>query len=166
MWERSKSDPGPVTKPPPATRPGPPAPTRRTTAVTVTATIGSSISVKGEISGSEDLLIEGQVDGAIQLHDSDVTVGSTGRVTANIHAKRIYVDGEVTGDLLGDEVLIRESGRVVGDATAPRVTLESGCRFRGSIDMKPHTDGPKAGPPPQVSPDQPERALLAPTGAS
>ncbi len=103
----------------------------------MTATIGPSISVKGDISGDEDLLIEGRVEGAIQLRRHNVTVGSSGRVTADIHGKKICIDGEVKGDLLGDEVLIRKSGRVEGNAKAPRVTLENGCNFRGSIDMKP-----------------------------
>lgn len=111
---------------------------------TVAATISPSISVKGHIFGSEDLLIEGQVEGVVQLQESDVTVGRKGRVTADIRARRIHVEGEVTGDLVGDEILIRKSGRVVGNATAPKVTLENGSHFRGSIDMKPRTEGQKA----------------------
>ena len=101
------------------------------------STIGPSISIKGDITGDEDLLIEGRVEGMVQLRRHNVTVASSGRVTADIHGKRICIDGEVTGDLLGDEVLIRKSGRVQGNAKAPRVTLENGCQFRGSIDMKP-----------------------------
>lgn len=153
MWKKNEPVSEPVREPAPNARPRPrtqhassstpsaPAPTR------TTATIGPSITIKGDISGGEDLLIEGRVEGAIQLRKCDVTVGSKGRVTADIHGKRIYVDGEVTGDLFGDEVLIRKSGRVEGNAKAPRVTLENGCHFRGSIDMKPHGDAPKAASP-------------------
>lgn len=121
-------------------------PARPSTAAPVPATIGPSITIKGDISGGEDLLIEGRVEGAIQLRKCDVTVGSKGRVTADIHGKRIYIDGEVTGDLFGDEVLIRKSGKVEGNAKAPRVTLENGCHFRGSIDMKPHEGASRVQP--------------------
>ncbi len=146
MWKKNEPVTEPVREPVPDVRPRtqhapppkPSAPARKT------ATIGPSITIKGDISGGEDLLIEGRVEGAIQLRKCDVTVGSKGKVTADIHGKRIYVDGEVTGDLVGDEVLIRKSGRVEGNAKAPRVTLENGCHFRGSIDMKPHGDAQKA----------------------
>ena len=128
---------------------------RRAATGSVAAIIGPSMAVKGSISGNEDLLIEGRVEGVIQIQECDVTVGSEGRVSADIHAKRIYVDGEVTGDLVGDEILIRRSGRVEGNAKAPKVALENGCRFRGSIDMNPQADAKKAGPVPRVSPDRP-----------
>ena len=151
MWKKNEPVSEPVREPVPdarprlqqASSPKPSAPAHTRT----TATIGPSITIKGDISGSEDLLIEGRVEGAIQLRKCDVTVGSKGRVTADIHGKRIYVDGEVTGDLVGDEVLIRKSGRVEGNAKAPRVTLENGCHFRGSIDMKPHGEAQKAASP-------------------
>lgn len=90
-------------------------------------------------------MIEGQVEGAIQLRQHNVTVGTSGRVTADIHGKRICIEGQVTGDLLGEEVMIRKSGRVEGNAKAPRVTLENGCNFRGSIDMKPRNSDSGAG---------------------
>ena len=110
-----------------------------------TATIGPSISIKGDIAGDEDLVIEGRVKGAVQLGRHNVTVGSGARVVADIHGKRICIDGEVTGDLLGEEVVIRKSGRVNGNAKAPRVTLENGCHFRGSIDMQPANGGKTGG---------------------
>ena len=140
MWKKNESAPESGPEPAPAVRPqaqSAPAPKPPVSSRRPTATIGPSISIKGDITGREDLLIEGQVEGAIQLRECDVTVGTNGRVTADIHGKRIYVDGEVTGDLVGEEVLIRESGRVQGNARAPRVTLENGCHFRGNIDMKP-----------------------------
>lgn len=127
----------------PTSTPRPPAP-RQKAAASPAAALGPSIIVKGDITGDEDLLIEGQVEGQIQLRQHNVTVGRSGRVLANIHGKRICVDGEVKGDLLGDEILIRKSGRVEGNAKAPRVTLENGCNFRGNIDMKPSRDGSRA----------------------
>ncbi len=105
------------------------------------ATIGPAISIRGDISGAGDLVIEGRVTGAIQLGQHNVTVAPNARVEADIHGKRICVDGEVTGDLVGEEVLIRESARVKGKATASRVTLENGCSFSGIIDMRPENGG-------------------------
>ncbi len=99
------------------------------------ATIGPAISIRGDISGAGDLVIEGRVTGAIQLEHHNVTVGSDARVEADIHGRRICVDGVVTGDLFGEEVVIR--GRVKGNAVASRVTLENGCSFSGIIDMRP-----------------------------
>ena len=122
-----------------------PPPARPASVSGATATIGPSISIKGDISGDEDLLIEGQVEGAVELRQHNVTVASSGRVTADIRGKRICIDGQVVGDLFGDEVVIRKSGRVQGNAKAPRVTLENGCQFRGSIDMKPKNGDGEAG---------------------
>lgn len=100
------------------------------------AVIGPSISIKGDLKGEEDLLIQGRVDGTIQLSQFDLTVGKNGRVNANIFAKVIRIDGEVQGDLKGEEqVVIRKTGNVKGNINAPRVALEDGCRFKGSIDM-------------------------------
>ncbi len=107
-----------------------------------TATIGPSISIRGDICGEGDLLIEGQVEGGIRLRQHDVTVGRSGRVEADVHGKRICVEGQVKGDLFGEEVVIRKSGRVEGNATAPRVVLEDGCNFRGEINMKPGKPSP------------------------
>ena len=114
------------------------------------ATIGPSISIKGDISGNEDLLINGRVQGTIELREYNVTVGSDGRVVADIHAKRICVEGEVTGDLFGDEVLIRKSGRMEGNTSAPKVMLENGCHYRGTIDMTPANGAQRTKSPPTV----------------
>ena len=101
------------------------------------ATIGASISIKGDISGEEDLTIEGRIEGEIRFQNHNVTVGAKGRVHADVYGKSIRVEGEVNGNLVGqDEVIIRETGKVEGNLTAPRVTLEDGSSFRGSIDMQ------------------------------
>lgn len=104
----------------------------------ISSVIGSSIVIKGDITGDENLIIEGKVEGKIDLNSKEVTVGSSGRVNANIAAKVIKIDGEVKGDMTGNEkVIISKSGRVKGNIVAPRVTLEDGANFKGSIDMNP-----------------------------
>ena len=100
--------------------------------------IGPTIVIKGNVSGDEDLLIEGKVEGSIDLNAHVVSVGQSGRVAADINAKIINIDGEVTGDITGNEkVVISKSGNVRGNIVAPRVTLEDGAIFKGSIDMDP-----------------------------
>ena len=106
------------------------------------ASIGKSIVISGELSGSEDLTIEGQVDGQIVLRDYVLTVGSNGRIKAQVSAKSIIVLGRVTGNLTATEkVEIREQGSVEGDIVAPRVAIADGSHFRGSIDMQ-HNEQP------------------------
>ena len=101
------------------------------------ASIGKSIVIRGEVSGSEDLTIEGQIDGKIELRDHILSVGSSGRVQAHIVAKAIVVHGQVTGNLTAAEKIeIREHGVVEGDIVAPRVAIADGAKFRGSIDMR------------------------------
>ena len=120
------------------------------------ASIGKSIVINGELSGSEDLTIEGQVDGKIELRNHVLTIGSNGRITAQVAAKSIIVLGHVTGNLLATEkVDIRESGSVEGDIVAPRVAIADGSHFRGSIDMQrkeppASTDGTAAGYEPEA----------------
>ena len=100
--------------------------------------IGPSIVIKGTVSGDEDLLVQGKVEGSIELKNNEVSVGQSGRVTADVSAKTVKIDGEVTGDIHGGEkVVISKSGRVRGNIVAPRVTLEDGAIFKGSIDMDP-----------------------------
>ena len=105
---------------------------------TTTATIGSSIQINGDVSGDEDLIIEGQVEGNVNLKGHNVIIGKNGRVNANIEANNIVVEGELNGDMNGDEkVIIRETGNVHGNIVSPRVTLEDGAMFKGSIEMEP-----------------------------
>ena len=105
--------------------------------------IGKTIQVKGTITGSENLVIEGTVDGSVDLPQNDLTIGESGQVTANLVAKVVKVDGQVTGDINGNEkVVISKSGKVKGNIVAPRVTLEDGAKFKGSIDMDPGENVP------------------------
>jgi len=101
------------------------------------ASIGKSIVINGELSGSEDLTIEGRVDGKIELRDHVLTVGSNGKIKAAVSAKAIVVLGHVQGNLNATEkVDIKDSGSVEGDIVAPRVAIADGSHFRGSIDMQ------------------------------
>jgi len=98
--------------------------------------IGQSIQIKGELTGNEDLTIEGKVDGKIVLKDHNLTIGANGRITAEVHAKTVLVVGEVTGNITADDkVEIAPTGSMKGDIIAPRVVLADGSRFKGSIDM-------------------------------
>jgi cytoskeletal protein CcmA (bactofilin family) len=100
------------------------------------ASIGKSLHVKGELTGSEDLAIEGKVEGKITLNGFNVRIGETGRVAAEIHAKSVVVGGLVTGNIKSDEkVEVAATGTMMGDIRAPRVVLVDGSRFKGSIDM-------------------------------
>jgi cytoskeletal protein CcmA (bactofilin family) len=100
------------------------------------ATIGPSISIKGDITGSEDLLIQGRVDGSVTLENHSVGVGSEGRVNADITGRLITIEGTVEGDLTAEEqIVLRGSAHVKGDIKAPRVVLEDGATFRGLVDM-------------------------------
>ncbi len=109
--------------------------------------IGPSIKIKGEVSGDEDLLIQGQVEGTINLKAHQVVVGESGQVSADIVAKTIRIDGKVNGDITGTEnVVISKLGNVRGNIIAPRVLLEDGAIFKGSIDMDPGDTSAKAAP--------------------
>lgn len=108
------------------------------------ATLGPSISISGNLSGNEDLVIEGSVEGEVMVRGHIVTISRTAKVKADVYGRSICVEGEVEGDLFGDEqVIIRQSGRVRGNVTAPKVNLERGARFKGSIDMKPVVSTPE-----------------------
>ena len=101
------------------------------------ATIGSSIVIHGDVTGEEDLVVDGSIEGTVNFKDNNLVVSENGRVTANINARIIRVDGEVKGELFGSEqVVISPSGKVMGDIRAPRVVLEDGCTFKGSVDME------------------------------
>jgi cytoskeletal protein CcmA (bactofilin family) len=112
-----------------------------------TATIGPSITIKGNVSGDEDLLIQGRIDGKVNLAKHNVTIGSNGRVKADVHGKTVIVEGEVEGDLRGQEqIILRQTAKVNGSIAAPRVTLEDGAVFRGAIEMDASGKTLKNGP--------------------
>lgn len=99
--------------------------------------IGKSIVVKGELSGNEDLRVEGRVEGKIDLNQNLLTVGESGKVKAQIFAKTVVIIGEVLGNVTAvEKVSIQEKGVVDGDISSPRVAIAEGAHFRGSIDMR------------------------------
>ena len=99
--------------------------------------IGKSVVIKGELNGSEDLTIEGQVEGKIELRQNVLTIGANAKIKAQVAAKSVIILGEVTGNVSATEkVDIRDNGSVDGDIAAPRVAIAEGAHFRGSIDMQ------------------------------
>jgi len=101
------------------------------------ATIGKSLVIKGEVTGSESLYIDGRVEGSINLAGNRVTVGRNGVVAANINAREIVVLGKVRGNLVAsDRVDIRSEGSLTGDVVAQRISIEDGAFFKGGIDIR------------------------------
>src|SRR4051794_27207762 len=143
MWKRDEAV-RPPTGPPAAAPPPQPAaagtPTRPEPKQNVErdiVNIGKSVVIKGELNGSEDLTIEGQVEGTIQLRDHVLTIGPNGKIKAQVFAKAVIILGEVTGNVTASEkVDIRDNGSVDGDIVSPRVAIAEGAHFRGSVDMQ------------------------------
>lgn len=103
-----------------------------------TAVIGRSIQISGDLRGDEDLRIEGDVSGTVELRNSALTIGKEGKVKADVYAKAIAVDGETRGDLYATErVTVHVNARVQGNIISPRVSIEEGAHFKGSIEMDP-----------------------------
>jgi cytoskeletal protein CcmA (bactofilin family) len=114
-----------------------PAPRPVTTTTADQATIGKSLVIKGEVTGSESLYIDGRVEGSINLSGNRVTVGRNGVVSANINAREIVVLGKVRGNLTAsDRVDIRSDGSLTGDVVAARISIEDGAFFKGGIDIR------------------------------
>jgi len=115
--------------------------------------IGKSVVIKGELNGSEDLTVEGHVEGRIELKDHVLTIGPHGKIKAEIFAKAVIVLGEVAGNIMASEkVDIRDNGSVDGDIIAPRVAIAEGAHFRGSVDMQRKAEKPGAAPVPAPAP--------------
>jgi cytoskeletal protein CcmA (bactofilin family) len=107
--------------------------------------IGKSVVIKGELSGSEDLTIEGNCEGRIELRDNVLTIGPNGKIRAEVFAKSVIVLGEVVGNVTASEkVDIRDNGSVDGDIISPRVAIAEGAHFRGSVDMQRAGSKPQA----------------------
>ena len=100
------------------------------------ANIGKSISIRGDLTGNEDMVIEGQVEGKVDLPNNQLTVGADGKVKAEIHAKSVVVVGRVDGNVFGlERVEIQATGRVEGDVTAPKLIVAEGAQLNGAIQM-------------------------------
>ena len=105
------------------------------------ARLGPSLHVKGEISGSEDLHVDGSVEGLIHLEDRKLTVGGSAKLTADIIAREVVVYGSVKGNLRArDRIEIKKDGSVVGDLTTARIMIEDGAYFKGSIEIDRGTE--------------------------
>ena len=101
-----------------------------------TARLGASLHIKGEISGNEDLHIDGSVEGLVQLEDRKLTVGASAKLTADVVAREVVVYGAVKGNLRArDRIEIKKDGSVVGDLTTARIMIEDGAYFKGSIEI-------------------------------
>jgi cytoskeletal protein CcmA (bactofilin family) len=132
-----------------------PAPRPVTTTTADQATIGKSLVIKGEVTGSESLYIDGRVEGSINLSGNRVTVGRNGVVAANINAREIVVLGKVRGNLTAsDRVDIRSDGSLTGDVIAARISIEDGAFFKGGIDIR-------KGGQPQQKPNGEDKAMAA-----
>jgi len=125
--------------------------------------IGTSVVIKGELSGSEDLTIEGQVEGKIELRQNVLTIGANAKIKAQVFAKAVIVLGEVNGNVTASEkVDIRDGGSVDGDIIAPRVAIAEGAHFRGSVDMQRKAG---AAPQPQAAKSVAPQAAAQPAQA-
>ncbi|MDR3737490.1 MAG: polymer-forming cytoskeletal protein [Terracidiphilus sp.] len=163
MWKPSQSTPSPTPAPEPV-RPVAPAapafePTRPAAASSVgeQATIGKGLFIKGEITGSESLYIDGKIEGSINLPGNRLTVGRNGQVNATVTAREIVVLGKVKGNVSAtDRVDIRAEGALTGDVSAARISIEDGAFFKGGIDIKKPEGAKPAAP---ATPEAPKLAL-------
>ena len=175
VWKKSDDPPTHHPEPTPAPRPmtssapapsPSPVPNEPPRPATGRATIGPSIFIKGDLSGEEDLVIEGRVEGKVDLKQNNVTIGKNGRVKADVLGKVVVIEGEVDGNVFArEQAILRQSGAIRGNITAPRVILEDGSRFKGSIDMEapkdtggPNRDREPRSEPSRLEPNRPEVA--------
>ena len=144
-------------------RPTPAARPAADRAPRATAQVGKSIRFKGEISGSEDLYVDGEVEGNIELRDNALVVGPNGNVRAQTKARAITVQGRLEGNVqAGERIEIRKTGSLEGDLVTPRIVIEDGAVFRGSIDiLKPGAT--QQGAPPSRKPAPGRVPIVTPT---
>lgn len=144
----------------------PDAGTARSAGTGKSAVIGPTISINGELKGEEDLIVEGTIEGTVELKQNTLTIGPQGTLKAQVYAHTILVDGTVNGDLYASErISIRKSARIEGNILAPRISLEDGARFRGTIDMDAESEAFTRVFKPQGAPASPGRDAR-PTGRS
>ncbi|MDX1642828.1 MAG: polymer-forming cytoskeletal protein [Thermoanaerobaculia bacterium] len=153
MWNKEEQQSASSGESPAAATPGP----RRSSGESTR--IGPSASFQGSLECDEDLRLEGRLKGEVSVPAHRVVVGTSGKVQADIRARVIEVEGRVVGDLAASErVVVAASGNVEGNIEAPRVSLENGAQFKGSIDMDPGSSesaqrkGPKQSPSAAASP--------------
>jgi cytoskeletal protein CcmA (bactofilin family) len=122
--------------------------------------VGKAVVVKGEIHSREDLYIDGEIQGTVELMESKLTIGPNGRIQASVRAREVVVFGNVQGNVEAlEKIDIRKDARLVGDIRTARIVIEDGAYFKGSIDiLKPE---PKPAPKPAAQPAQPAQAAVA-----
>jgi len=137
MWKRDESVQPPVPRQESPQSPQSPVIAGDTAVSRDAARIGKSVVIKGELTASEDLIVDGTVEGKIELKNHVLTVGAEGRIKADIFAKSAVVQGQVVGNIkVTERVDIRDEGSLDGDLSAPRIAIADGAHFRGSIDMQ------------------------------
>jgi cytoskeletal protein CcmA (bactofilin family) len=126
------------------------------------AHIGKSVIIKGELSGSEDVYLDGEVEGSIELNDHSLTIGPNGRVRANVRARDVVIHGRVDGNVYGlDRVELKKSGILSGDIFTQRIVIEDGAFFKGGIDIKKEASKEPPKTEPKAEPAHPVAAASA-----
>ncbi len=149
----------------PAT-PTPYTPTTTGSAPLEQATIGRSLVIKGEISGSEPLYIDGQVEGKINFSEGRITIGRNGQVAANIIAKELVIMGTVNGNVeCSDRLEIRGEGSVTGDVVTRRISVENGAMLKGSVEVRAGAKGKEDQPQAKPKVSEPPKAAAATAGS-
>jgi cytoskeletal protein CcmA (bactofilin family) len=128
------------------------------------AHIGKSVIIKGELSGSEDLFVDGVVEGTIELRSNNLVIGPNGKVKASIHAKGVVVQGKLDGDIRASQKAeLRKSAVVVGDVFTQRIAIEEGAYFKGKVDIQQEAAKPASAP---ASKSEPEAKATAAASAT
>jgi cytoskeletal protein CcmA (bactofilin family) len=144
MWNKQSEAPAPSSsqwQPPQPATPATSGSVRTSASVSNAAArnlscLGASLEIKGKISGDEDLQIDGKVEGAIALQGQRLTVGRSGQLNSEVHAREVVVFGKVQGNLrASDRVEIKKDGSVTGDITTSRISIEDGAYFKGRIEI-------------------------------
>lgn len=158
-----------------STTPNTYTPSKTVSAPMEQATIGRSVTIKGEVSGSESLFIDGRIEGTINFADNRITIGRNGSVTANINAKEVVIMGTVKGNIqCTDRLDIRSEGSLIGDVITQRISVEDGAMLKGAVEVrtapqkaeKPQAQSSKTSEPAKpVAVEQPKAAAVAAAGA-
>jgi cytoskeletal protein CcmA (bactofilin family) len=143
MWTKQQapaesSSPAQAAKPPVVALGNPATPAQNSSPSRSSARLGSSLYIKGQITGTEDLQIDGKIDGSISLGGHELIVGPTAQLTSEIHARAVAVYGKVVGNLHArDRVDVKSDGSVIGDISTARISIEDGAQFKGRIEIDP-----------------------------
>ncbi len=143
MWTKTQpqpesSSPAQAAKPSVVAFNSPPTPAPISSPARGSARLGASLQIKGHITGTEDLQIDGKVEGPISLRGHELTVGRTAELTSEIHARGVVVYGKVLGNLHArDRVDVKSDGSVFGDISTARISIEDGAQFKGRIEIDP-----------------------------